>query len=337
MYSTRANLPVKEIERSLPPGTIFTAYSGVKLSFGEIPSDYSEVWVYADDVVTEEIQRRFKKNNLPRNLIVVKPDIELIQSVAKFSKNQNAVPIPQLYVDLWNIPTWYSREFLNFTENRSGVKMLEFWNSDITNKSWEMLLDFSKKYDFILIGGWAIYLYSHLQKSRDIDIITSYESFSILSNSYTVQKNDILRRYEIRLNDFDVDIYLPYFSRLALPLSDIIESYSTLVENIKVPIPEALLSLKLGAFSNRYNSIKGDKDRLDLVGLLSVVDIDMSILRNIFIKYNLRNYPLLLKNALSGIDYKLLPYIKQNENTFSKLKRDLINRIDRTDWTSSTI
>ena len=215
--------------------------------------------------------------------------------------------------------------------------MLEFWNSDITNKSWEMLLDFSKKYDFILIGGWAIYLYSHLQKSRDIDIITSYESFSILSNSYTVQKNDILRRYEIRLNDFDVDIYLPYFSRLALPPSDIIESYSTLVENIKVPIPEALLSLKLGAFSNRYNSIKGDKDRLDLVGLLSVVDIDMSILRNIFIKYNLRNYPLLLKNALSGIDYKLLPYIKQNENTFSKLKRDLINRIDRTDWTSSTI
>ena len=61
VYSTRANLPVKEIERSLPPGAMFTAYSGVKLSFGEIPSDYSEVWVYADDVVTEEIQRRFKK------------------------------------------------------------------------------------------------------------------------------------------------------------------------------------------------------------------------------------------------------------------------------------
>ena len=37
--------------------------------------------------------------------------------------------------------------------------------------------------------------------------------------------------------------------------------------------------------------------------------------------------------ALSGIDYKLLPYIKQNENTFSKLKRDLINRIDRR-WTA---
>ena len=109
------------------------------------------------------------------------------------------------------------------------------------------------------------------------------------------------------------------------------------IERDVVYSTRANLPVKLGAFSNRYNSIKGDKDRLDLVGLLSVVDIDMSILRNIFIKYNLRNYPLLLKNALSGIDYKLLPYIKQNEITFSKLKRDLINRIDRTDWTSSTI
>jgi len=47
----------------------------------------------------------------------------------------------------------------------------EFWNSFLTEKSWEILQKLKKQHKFILIGGWAIYLLTNQQKSKDIDII----------------------------------------------------------------------------------------------------------------------------------------------------------------------
>jgi DNA-binding transcriptional regulator YhcF (GntR family) len=43
-YSTRVDMGVDEIERSLPK-VMFTAYSGYKLVFKTVPADYSEVVV----------------------------------------------------------------------------------------------------------------------------------------------------------------------------------------------------------------------------------------------------------------------------------------------------
>ena len=57
------------------------------------------------------------------------------------------------------------------------------WNSDITNESWKELLVLSTKYNFILIGGWAIYLYIKLQKSRDIDMVVDYDQFKLFIKS----------------------------------------------------------------------------------------------------------------------------------------------------------
>ena len=47
----------------------------------------------------------------------------------------------------------------------------EFWNSLLTEKSWEILQELRKNYDFILIGGWAVYLLTKQKKSKDIDIV----------------------------------------------------------------------------------------------------------------------------------------------------------------------
>lgn len=118
IYSTRVNLSVQEIERSVPPGVIFTAYTGTRLSFAEVPADYSEVWLYTQDETAGELRRRFRENNLPRNLIVLRSDYRLFDSVKKFSRNSNSVTIPQLYADLWNIPTWYGKEFFSMVERR---------------------------------------------------------------------------------------------------------------------------------------------------------------------------------------------------------------------------
>lgn len=118
VYSTRVNLPTREIERNLPDGILFTAYTGSRLSFGEAPSDYSEVWVYSGQELFKEIERRFPKNDLPANLIVLRKDSLMHSNTEKYSKNKVSVSIPQLYADLWNIPTWYSGEFVSHLERK---------------------------------------------------------------------------------------------------------------------------------------------------------------------------------------------------------------------------
>ncbi len=49
----------------------------------------------------------------------------------------------------------------------------QFWNSLLTEKSWKILHELKKGYSFIVIGGWAVYLLTRQQKSKDIDILVS--------------------------------------------------------------------------------------------------------------------------------------------------------------------
>ena len=48
---------------------------------------------------------------------------------------------------------------------------MDFWNDISTRKSWDLLKILKKKFNFIVIGGWAIYLWTNALKSKDIDII----------------------------------------------------------------------------------------------------------------------------------------------------------------------
>ena len=52
--------------------------------------------------------------------------------------------------------------------------MAEFYHELITEKSFKILQDLRKKIKFILIGGWAVFLYARTLKSKDIDIIIDY-------------------------------------------------------------------------------------------------------------------------------------------------------------------
>ncbi len=103
IYQTFADMPVTEIEKSMPE-VIFTAYSGYKLLFGFIPAEYSEVYVYGD----ERVMERFPPKKGKPNIIVLRMD----EHLRKFVQ----IPIAQLYADLWNINTWYANEFLKALE-----------------------------------------------------------------------------------------------------------------------------------------------------------------------------------------------------------------------------
>jgi len=109
IYSIRIEASVKEIEKCMP-NVLFTGYTAYKLRFNDVPADYSEVYVYADETELNEIKKRlsfFKisdKNKLNYNFFVLKKD--------SFMKLYTTMPISQIFVDLWNMNKWYSKDFI---------------------------------------------------------------------------------------------------------------------------------------------------------------------------------------------------------------------------------
>lgn len=119
---TRVEASVREIERMMP-NVIFTGYTGYKLKFSEIPSDYSEVYCYADETELQLIRKRLSSKRTSgdrHNLFILKTD----NNMGKYS----SITIGQLFVDLWNLKEWYSKEFMKAMEAR-----LEEWNSGTLN------------------------------------------------------------------------------------------------------------------------------------------------------------------------------------------------------------
>src|SRR3989344_7303800 len=98
---------------------------------------------------------------------------------------------------------------------------MDYWHNLIVEKSWNVLQQLKEKFDFILIGGWASYLWTQTNKSKDIDIVVSIETLDTIKKHYLLQKNDRLRKYEIKVDEIDVDIYVPFYSNLELSLENI--------------------------------------------------------------------------------------------------------------------
>ncbi len=97
VYRTRVNEKVREIEMSMPGGVEFTAYTAYKLRYEDVPADYSEVYVYADEQGIDEIKKRFPKNKGPPNLFVLKKEIKVNDAL--------------IFADMWNLKEWYAKEF----------------------------------------------------------------------------------------------------------------------------------------------------------------------------------------------------------------------------------
>ncbi len=107
VYQTYLNKPVEKIESEVPANSVFTAYSAFKFKFEKIPSEYGEVIVYGKK---EDFERRFGKEEalLKPNLIVLNLD----DHIMKFKIS----PIAQIFVDLWNLRSWYAKDFLRKME-----------------------------------------------------------------------------------------------------------------------------------------------------------------------------------------------------------------------------
>lgn len=200
---------------------------------------------------------------------------------------------------------------------------MEFWNSILTEKSWNILKDLNKKpVKFVVIGGWAAYLLVGLHKSKDIDIIVDTKDLIYFKENYDLRKNERLKKYEVKFQETDLDIYTPYFSKLTIPVEDII-NYKTKIQNIYTIIPEVLLILKQGAEEEREVSVKGGKDRIDIMTLIFYSNIDFNKYYSLLKKYNLLRYYDRLKKIINN--FKEIDYLNLNPREF-KLKKEEISK-----------
>ena len=116
IYKGFSDLNINEIEASMPNGVAFTAYTAYKKSFRNIPAEYSEVYLYATDNVIENIKRRFPKQSKFPNIFVLKADKVLSDKIQ--NEKLRTVAVPNIFVDLWNIRTWYAKEFVDLLSKK---------------------------------------------------------------------------------------------------------------------------------------------------------------------------------------------------------------------------
>ena len=185
---------------------------------------------------------------------------------------------------------------------------MEFWNDICIMKSWNILKILNKELNFIVIGGWAIYIWTNAIKSKDIEVILAdWNDLEKIKEKYEPKKNERLKKYEIVVSEIDVDIYLPYYSQMPIPCDQLIKM-STIKEGFKVLKPEALLILKQQALIDKEDTIKGQKDKIDILSLLLSKTVD-------FKEY----WQLLQKHILKSFKNELKKIIKLSKDEFSYL------------------
>lgn len=202
--------------------------------------------------------------------------------------------------------------------------MVEYWHNLIIEKSFKILREFQKKYQFILIGGWAVFFYTKSLKSKDVDIIVEFEELGKLKEEFEVFKNNRLRKYEIKKEGVDIDIYVPFYSNPGLPPEEI-KNYLSSREGFEVPRPELLLILKQKAHQERKDSPKGEKDKIDIFALLNLVSLDWNLYKKILKKHHQENF---LKDLIQLLrTTSEVPELNLGPPKLSKLKKETLLRL----------
>lgn len=198
---------------------------------------------------------------------------------------------------------------------------MDFYHDLVTQKSWQVLQNLRRKYDFILIGGWAVFLYTGAAKSKDIDIVMEYEILSKLKDELPVSKNDRLKKYEAREETVEIDIYVPFWSNPGLPAEDL-KNYVLALEGFKVVEKEVLVILKLKALKARAGSVKGRKDLIDLLSLLVLSDFNWDKYKNIVTSYKLVDLTAFASGVIS--ETMEIAELDLNKHQMARLKKQIL-------------
>lgn len=201
---------------------------------------------------------------------------------------------------------------------------MEYYHDLVTEKSWRELENLSRSLNFVLIGGWAVYLYTRHLKSKDIDIIVDFNQLPVLGKNYNLYKNDRLKKYEAVKEEVQIDVYLPHYSRLGLPVEDLF-SRSRGLEGFKVLDADYLAVLKIFTLGQRGRSPKGGKDFLDIISLIISMKVDLAVVKNIISEYHLASVLDFFREALSERD-RLLE-LNLNPHQYARVKKQILAQL----------
>lgn len=163
---------------------------------------------------------------------------------------------------------------------------MNFYHNLVTEKSWRLLQSLRQKYDFILIGGWAVFLYTKALKSKDIDLVLEFSELEKLKEDFEVSKNERLKKYEARWEGMEIDIYVPFYSNPGLPAEEL-KKFVVGLEGFKTVEKEILAILKQVALMGRKDTVKGRKDLADLVCLFRLPNFNWEKYKKVVKKYGL--------------------------------------------------
>ncbi|EKD80266.1 MAG: hypothetical protein ACD_40C00157G0004 [uncultured bacterium] len=200
---------------------------------------------------------------------------------------------------------------------------MAYYHDLITEKSWSELKNLHTICDFTLLGGWAVYLYTHRLKSKDIDILVDYGELPKLQKTFEFVKNDRLHKYEAIRGPVQIDIYTPHYSKLGIPV-EILLANSQVVDGFRVVLPEYLILLKLFTLAARGRSPKGRKDFIDIVSLyLSFKDRPFILAAQLIHQYKLATSLIFFTQILA--ENTALPELSLNNHQFAPLKKSLLS------------
>lgn len=201
---------------------------------------------------------------------------------------------------------------------------MAYYHNLITEKSWQELQRLKKNHDFILIGGWAVYLYTKTLKSKDIDIIVDFDQLPVLEKEYQVTKNDRLKKYQALKGEIEIDIYLPHYSQIGIPVADLVKQ-TQIVAGFTVLKPNCLIALKFFTLKQRGHSVKGQKDFIDIISLFRAKEHDWEEIKKLITRYRLESS---LQNFKETLDnYYEVPELVLNKHTFARLKKHLLAKL----------
>lgn len=199
---------------------------------------------------------------------------------------------------------------------------MTYYHDLVTEKSWAELKNLHRVCDFTLLGGWAVYLYTHGLKSKDIDILVDYSELPKLQKNFEFVKNDRLHKYEAIRGLVQIDIYTPHYSRLGIPVEDLLAN-SQVVEGFRVVRPEYLILLKIFTLSERGRTPKGRKDFLDLISLyVSLKDQPFILANQLIREHKLSSSLEFFSQILS--ENTSLPELSLNNHQFAIVKKTLL-------------
>ncbi|MEK7065057.1 MAG: hypothetical protein AAB963_01290 [Patescibacteria group bacterium] len=201
---------------------------------------------------------------------------------------------------------------------------MQFYHDIVTDKSFHLLRGLKSKFSFTLIGGWAVFLYTQAMKSKDIDIIVDYGELSEFRQDYVLSKNERLKKYEIKQGEVDVDIYLPHYSDIGIPVERVSES-SVSRGGFKVPQLEVLFLLKLYAYSARRGSVKGKKDEMDIFSLGFLPEFNWNKYKKLVAEFSFSNYHELFLSLLSGT--QRVPELQINDQKMAKQRKLILTAV----------